>query len=65
MVDAGMNLQKSLGMLVPNSREWHEKNGNQILCTSKHIWKLALLEKSLLNSVSILNKLKIQKVKPI
>ena len=26
----------SLGTLVPNSRDWHENNGYQFFCTSKH-----------------------------
>ena len=33
-------------MLVPNSRDQHEKNGYQILQTIKHTLKYALFEKS-------------------
>ena len=29
----------SLGTLVPNSRDWHEKNGCRIFRTSKHTLK--------------------------
>ena len=32
----------SLGTLVPNSRERHEKNGYRIFRTSKHTLKLTL-----------------------
>ena len=31
-----VNFLLSLSMLVLNSRDWHEKYGNQILHTSKH-----------------------------
>ena len=33
-------------MLVPNSRDQHEKNSNQILHKTKHTLKYALFEKS-------------------
>ena len=42
----------SLDMLVPNIREWHEKNGDQIFCAAKHTLKQVFLDKSQLKSSS-------------
>ena len=43
--------QVSLGTLVPNSRDWHDKNGDRILHTTKHTLKYALFEKSILKTL--------------
>ena len=42
----------SLGMLVPNSRDQHETNGDQILHTTKRALQCALFEKSRLKYAS-------------
>ena len=42
----------SIGTLVPNRRDQHEKNGNRILHTTKHTLKYALFEKSRLKCTS-------------
>ena len=46
------HLVVSLGTLVPNSSNQFEKNGSQILHTTKHTLKYALLEKSRLKCTS-------------
>ena len=40
-------------MLVPNSRDRHENNGNRILHPTKHTLKYVLFEKSILKCTSI------------
>ena len=42
----------SLGMLVSNSRDRHEINGEQILHTTKHTLQYALFEKRRLKCAS-------------
>ena len=44
----------SFGMLVPNSRDWHEKNGNRILHTTKHPLNTLCLRKADWNALLIL-----------
>ena len=47
-----LSLYVPLGTVVPNSRDQHEKNGNQILHTTKHTLKHTLVEKSRLKCTS-------------
>ena len=47
-----IHIYVSLGALVPNNRDRHEKNGERILHTTKHTLKYVLFEKSRLKCTS-------------
>ena len=47
-----MHSYQPLSILVPNSRDRHEKNGYQILCSKKHTLNYVLFEKSRLKCIS-------------